>query len=173
MAEFPDSQPSANSLERAAAERRFGWLALAFVAVYFLTIAAQHGDFWPFSRFGMFSKPGKGFKRALVLQVPEGVPLAEVAADKLPGPPFALGSLGGIEQNDLSAAVRALHTPLQPEDRALLASYFRSVPGPLVLYLVDGRLRSKDRSLRIRYRPIARLRPSGVESVTLAPAEAR
>ena len=173
MAEVPDAQSPANRLEPAAAERRFGWLALTFVAAYFAIIAVQHGDFWPFSRFGMFSKPGKGFKRALVLQVPEGVPLAEVAADKLPGPPFAIGTLGGIEQNDLSAAVRAMHTPLLPEERAVLAAYFHSVPAPLVLYLVDGRLRSKDRSLRIRYRPIARLRPTGVEPITLAPAEAR
>jgi hypothetical protein len=161
--ELPESAPRAE-----AAARRFGWLALAFAAAYLLTVFSQHGDFWPFSRFGMFSNPGKPWKRALLRQqVPDDAQLAEVAADRLPGIPFALSTLG-IDQNDLSATIRALHTPLLPDEQVLLAAYFRSVPVQLVLYLVDGRLRSKDHSVRIRYRPIARIGPHGVQPVQLA-----
>jgi hypothetical protein len=158
-------------IETDRSERRFAWLALLLAAAYVLIVLVQHGDFWPFSRFGMFSNPGKAWKRALLRQVPEGAPLAEVAADKLPGAPFALGSLG-IDQNDLSATVRSLHSPLRPDEQALLAAYFGNVSVPLVLYVVDGRLRSKDHSVRIRYRPLARVGPGGVQPVELAPVGA-
>lgn len=154
----------------AAAERRFGWLALTLAVLYVGTVALQGGDFWPFSRFGMFSNPGKVWRRALLRQVPDGVPLVEVAADKLPGSPFALGSLG-IDQNDLSAAIRSLHSPLLPEEQALLSAYFRDLQVPLVLYRVEGRLRSKDHSVRVRYRPLARVGPGGAHSVELAAGE--
>jgi hypothetical protein len=167
-----NSPPAPPQLEPAAAERRFGWLVLAFALTYLAVVGLQQGDFWPFSRFGMFSNPGKVWKRALLRQVPEGVELREVAADKLPGMPFALGTLG-IDQNDLSATVQSLHSPLLPAEQALLAAYFRNLSQPLVLYRVDGRLRSKDHSLRVRYLPLARVGPAGVQSIQLAPGEAR
>jgi hypothetical protein len=142
------------------ASRRFGLLALALVLGYVLVVQVQGGDFWPFSRFAMFSNPAKPWRRAVVRQLRAdefAQPLTEVFEKALPGTPYPIAALG-IDVHDLSAAVRSVDGPLTPAQAQLIAGYFQRSQEPhLVLYVARGWLRSRDKAVSVRYRPIARI----------------
>lgn len=163
------SEPNApaDKAQTTAAERRFGVLALALALGYVAAVFAQQGDFWPFSRFAMFSNPRKPWRRALVRELDAAAfaqPLAEVSEKELPGKPYAIDPVG-IDQHDLSAAIRRIEGPLTPEQSKLIAGYFARAQAPhLVLYVARGTLRSKEKTVSVRYRPIARIAPDGVHS---------
>jgi hypothetical protein len=167
--------PTEQAADAFALERRFQRVTIGLVSAYLLLALAHGGEFWPFSRFGMFSNPARPWLRATLRELPTeqiGQPLREVGVKELPGQRFALGSLG-IDQNDLSEMLRNMKEPLDATQLALIARYFKDVRDRnLVLYAVSGKLRSADRSLRVRYRPLALITPSGVRAALVAEAPA-
>lgn len=166
----PPSTPEAkaNAPEIDASERRFRGLALGLGACYLLLALSHGGEFWPFSRFPMFSNAQKPWLRATLRELRAedlALPLREVGQRDLPGVAFALGSLG-IDQNDLSELLRPQGDTLDAQEGALLQQYFPDIGArTLVLYRVRGRLR-EDGTPRIRYRPFALLH--GAQVVPLA-----
>ncbi len=176
QAERPPEPPAghkapANAPAIDASERRFRQLALGLGACYLLLALTHGGEFWPFSRFPMFSNARKPWLRATLreLRAEElDLPLREVGQRELPGAAFALGSLG-IDQNDLSEVLRQQGDTLEAQEIDLLQQYFPDLGArTLVLYRVRGRLRD-DLSPKIRYRPFALLR--GEQVVPLAPEQ--
>jgi hypothetical protein len=165
--------PTEQAASAFALERRFKRITIGLVSAYLLLALTHGGEFWPFSRFAMFANPARPWLRATLRELPaEQIvkPLREVGVKELPGQPFALASLG-IDQNDLSEMLRDMKAPLQASQLALIARYFKDVRDRnLVLYTVRGSLRSADRSLRVRYRPLALITPGGVRAAEVAEA---
>jgi hypothetical protein len=151
-----------------AAERRFRIVACVLLALFICAISVGDGEFWPFSKFPMFSRAGRSWKRAIVREVSaEDLqrPLLEIWEKELPGQPVALHHYQ-INQDDLSAVVRSLTVPLTEEHAALLANYFDRLrhDKTMILYASFGRFRS-DRSVRVRFTPLAVIGPDGVRGV--------
>lgn len=153
--------------ETRAHERRFVRVAATLLAGYLLLALAHSGEFWPFSRFPMFSRASKPWLRATLRELSAtelAAPLRIVGERDLPGVPFALAALQ-IDQNDLSEVIKRMGDTLEPEELSLLERYCGRVgERTLVLYAVHGRLRS-DRSVRVRYRPLALLSNRGVQAI--------
>jgi tetrahydromethanopterin S-methyltransferase subunit F len=166
-------RPPEQAADAFALDRRFKGVTIGLVSAYLLLALTHGGEFWPFSRFGMFATPARPWLRATLRELSaEQIvqPLREVGVKELAGQPFALGSLG-IDQNDLSEMLRKLKEPLEGPQLALIARYFKDVRDRnLVLYTVRGSLRSADRSLRVRYRPLALITPGGVRAAEVAEA---
>ena len=163
-------QTSASNASSSAADarRRFKGLAIGIALVYAIIIVSADGEFWPFSKFPMFSRSGRPWTRAFVTEVSAAeaqVPLGEVWEKEVPGKPFALHH-HHINQDDLSAVVRSYKGPLQQEQTDFLATYFDRVrhERTLILYSVLGRFRP-DRTVRERFTPIAIIGPEGVRAV--------
>jgi hypothetical protein len=119
--------------------------ALIGVGIAHALLAATHGgEFWPFSIYPMFSKAGRPWARALVIEASPS-PLrrqldAQYGLDDLPGTPLGLEALG-IPQNDVSSLVqRADHWGV-PEIAAL-QHLFGSLPcqHALIVLVVRGML---------------------------------
>jgi len=119
--------------------------ALIGVGIAHALLAATHGgEFWPFSIYPMFSRAGRPWARALVIEAGPS-PLrqqldAQYRLDDLPGTPLGLEALG-IPQNDVSSLVqRADHWGV-PEIAAL-KHLFGSLPcqHALIVLVVRGRL---------------------------------
>ena len=162
----------ADETSSAWARRRFMWLFGGVLLSWFLLVFTHSGEFWPFSRFPMFARSGKPWRLALVRELSAeelAQPLAEVWEKELPGRPFPLHR-HHINQDDLSAVIRPMWDGVMPAHTELLARYFQEhrATQNLVLYLVRGSLR-KDRSVRIRFRPLAVMTRDGVQAVTLPP----
>jgi hypothetical protein len=165
---------SKQSVDPTSAARRFKTLALSLLGVYafLVLILVREGEFWPFSRFPMFSRAGRGWERALVREIKAreaAEPLTEVWEDELPGKRFRLNRFR-INQDDLSQVVQRMQGGFAPEHGALLEKYFDDSRRTryLVLYSVRGNFRP-DRSVRIRYRPLAVIGPDGARAVTAEP----
>jgi hypothetical protein len=151
-----------------AVERRFRIVGCVLLAVNLCAISLGDGEFWPFSKFPMFARAGRSWKRSIVREVSvEDLqrPLVEVWEKELPGEPVALHHFQ-INQDDLSAVVRSLTQPLSDEQATLLAQYFDRLrhEKTMVLYAAFGRFRS-DRSVRVRFLPLAVIGPDGVRDV--------
>jgi len=119
--------------------------ALIGVAIAHALLAATHGgEFWPFSIYPMFSKAGRPWARALVIEAspsPLGQQLdAQYWLDDLPGAPLGLEALG-IPQNDLSSLVQRADHWGAPEIAAL-KRLFGSLPcqHALIVLVVRGML---------------------------------
>lgn len=167
------SAPLAAAKSEVASETRFKRLSVALVLAY-LTLALAHGgEFWPFSRFPMFSNAKKTWLRATLRELDASEPLSdlhEVGEKEVLGRPFPLGALA-IDQNDLSEQLKSMGDSLEPAELAVLQRYFANVgEHRLLLYTVRGRLRS-DRSVRVRYRPLALVTKTGVAPLPLADVE--
>lgn len=152
--------------------RRFKWLALGVTAAYLVLVEVHDSDFYPFSRFPMFSRAGRPWTVGLVRSVtPEQAaqPLTEVDESGLPGTPFPIHS-HRINQDDLSAVIRPMKAPLTSEQTAFLAQYFQGVRGAqqLVLYRVEGK-REKGGRAALRFLPLALMGPAGVVALPSAP----
>jgi hypothetical protein len=152
------------------ASRRFKFLGIGVLLVYLLISARGDGEFWPFSKFPMFSRAGRPWTRALVVEMTVPVPdasLQEVWEKELPGPVFPLHRVH-INQDDLSAVVRSITPPVNAEQAAFLADYFERVrhDKTLVLYSVRGKFRP-DRSVRERFTPLAVIGPEGVRALVV------
>jgi hypothetical protein len=165
---------SASLEQEAASEQRFGRIAGA-LSVAYLAVVLLLGDFWPFSRFAMFSNPGKPWQSALVRELSAEdlkKPLRDdVWEDQLPGKPFAIEYIG-LDQHDLSAATRDVKGALSEVQKTRFATYFQAAaPARLVVYLARGGLRPKDRSVYVRYRPIVQIGPDGVQVAPSIPAD--
>lgn len=150
-------------------QRRFRLLVVGVLAAYALAIGTGDGDFWPFSKFPMFSRAGRPWRRSFVIEVSPEIaagPLDEIWEKELPGKAFPLHR-HHINQDDLSAVVRSLSPPLDAEQTAFLADYFDRVrhERTLVLYRVYGKFRP-DRSVRERFTPLAVIDADGVRNVT-------
>lgn len=151
--------------EQAAAQRRFARVLLGLVVTYFLA-TFLFSEFWPFSRFPMFSRSGRPWTRGLLRELSPAElekPLLEVWEKELPGVTVPLSRLHK-NQDDLSTVVgKVKDGKLSPEQQAFLAGYFAEARATrrLVLYTVRGAPRP-DRSVRVRFRPIALLGPEGV-----------
>jgi hypothetical protein len=163
---------SAGSSSPIDASRRFKLLALGILLLYALVIARGDGEFWPFSKFPMFARAGRPWTRALVVELAAPVPdqsLVEVWENELPGPVFPLHR-HKINQDDLSAVLRAITPPVNAEQAAFLAKYFERVrhDKTLVLYSVRGSFRP-DRSVRVRFNPLAIIGPDGVRALLPQP----
>lgn len=107
---------------------------VTFVA-YTVSVAPHEGEFWPFSIFPMFSRAGKPWTRALVLDLApnEGVadPSGERAdnsgrdtwgpwsMDNLPGRPFSTRA-AQVSTNDLSKFIQLTNTWTHERKEALL-----------------------------------------------------
>jgi hypothetical protein len=157
------------------ASRRFKFLGIGLLLVYFLISRFGDGEFWPFSKFPMFSRAGRPWTRALVVELSTPVPdasLQEVWEKELPGPVFPLHRVH-INQDDLSAVVRAITPPVNAQQAAFLAEYFERVrhEKTLVLYSVRGKFRP-DRSVRERFTPLAVIGPEGVRALAVPLPEA-
>jgi hypothetical protein len=142
----------------AAASRRFKFIGIGLLLTYALIAMTGDGEFWPFSKFPMFSRAGRPWTRALAVELAAPVSeqaLGEVWEKELPGRPFALHHYQ-INQDDLSAVMRSYTPPLTDEQTDFLAKYFERVrhDRTLVLYSVRGRFR-QDRSVRERFTPVA------------------
>jgi hypothetical protein len=162
---------SKQSVDPTSAARRFKTLALSLLGAYAVLVLVHDGEFWPFSRFPMFSRAGRAWERALVREIrarEATEPLAEVWEDELPGRRFRLNRFR-INQDDLSQVVQRMQGGFAPEHAALLEKYFDDSRRTrhLVLYSVRGNFRP-DRSVRIRYRPLAVIGPDGAHAVTAA-----
>lgn len=158
-------QPTASH----APSRRFQRLAIGVVVANFLLIATHGGDFYPFSRFPMFSRAGRPWTVALVRSVtPEEAqqPLGAVEESALPGQPFPIHR-HHINQDDLSAVIRPMKAPLTPEQTAFLAQYFQSVRGnaQLVLYRAEGKRAKQGGGVEVRFQPLAVMGPEGVRGL--------
>jgi hypothetical protein len=158
-----------------AVDRRFRIVGCVFLAVYLCVIAIGDGEFWPFSKFPMFSRAGRPWRRAIVREVSADelqAPLVEAWEKELPGKPVALHHFQ-INQDDLSAVARSLTLPLSAEQAALLATYFDRLrhEKTMVLYSAYGRFRP-DRSVRVRFLPLAIIGPDGAREVPAVEADA-
>jgi hypothetical protein len=145
--------------------RRFRYAAVALMTLYAGLVASHRGEFWPFSTFPMFSKAGREWTRVTVRDVGDDVHAvlwSEVEQRALPGRPFPLGP-ASIDQIDLSALVSSAGDRLDGVRRSALERWFRDVRSDrhLVIYAVRGSL-DGDNLVRVRYRPVALLGPSGV-----------
>lgn len=152
-------------------ERRFKIVGCVLLAINLCAISIGDGEFWPFSKFPMFSRAGRPWKRAFVREVSAEElrqPLVEVAERELPGKPVALHHFH-INQDDISAVVRTLKQPVSEEQAALLAQYFDRLrhDRTMVLYEAYGRFRSTDRSVRVRFLPRLIIGPDGVHDVVV------
>jgi hypothetical protein len=145
--------------------RRFKWLLIGVVVTYVAMINLHHNEFWPFSRFPMFARSGTPWTRPLVRELSAeeaSQPLAEVWEDQLPGRAFRLHA-HHINQDDLGQVLRPMVDGMNQEQADFLARYFSDVRAKrlLVLYAARGSFRP-DRSVQVRFRPLARMGPDGV-----------
>jgi hypothetical protein len=163
--------PPSPALDETALERRFVRVGAALLATYLVLALTHGGEFWPFSRFPMFSNARKPWLRATMRELSDAElarPLAEVGERDLPGAPFPLTALE-VEQNDLSEVIKNMGESLDAEELQLLRRFGARIgQRKVVLYAVRGRLRS-DRSVRVRYRPLALLTHDAVSPITPAP----
>lgn len=155
-----------------AASRQFRYAAVALMTLYGGLVASHRGEFWPFSSFPMFAKAGRVWTRATVRDVGDdvhGVRWSDVEQRELPGRPFPLGA-ASVDQNDLSALISSGGDRLDGARRSVLERWFRDVRGDrhLVIYAVRGSL-DDDGRVQVRYRPVARLGPSGVVGAAETP----
>jgi hypothetical protein len=152
-----------------SAQGRFVRLLLGLLAAYLLLIMVHNDDFWPFSRFPMFSAAGRSWTRGLLRELTPAElaqPLLEVEGDQLlPGRPLALHSLAK-NQDDLTQLVRRVDSGMSPQDQQFLADYLRDARKSrhMVLYLVRGSFRAR-RAVRVRFRPVAVIGPEGVRAI--------
>ena len=117
--------------------------ALIGVGIAHALLAATHGgEFWPFSIYPMFSKAGRPWARALVIEAGPS-PLrqqldTQYRLDDLPGTPLGLEALG-IPQNDVSSLVQRADRWGAPEIAAL-KQLFGSLPcqHALIVLVVRG-----------------------------------
>lgn len=156
-----------HSSERAdeLSARRFKRLLIAILVANFALLSLHRGEFWPFSRFTMFSRSGKAWARPLLRELSAQevqLPLGEVWENQLPGRAFPVHD-HHINQDDLAQVVRPTVDGLNQEQANFLARYFSDVRAErqLVLYAVHGSFR-RDGSVRVRFRPLARIGPDGV-----------
>jgi hypothetical protein len=145
--------------------RQFRYAALALMVAYGALVASHGGEFWPFSIFPMFAKAGRVWSRAIVRDVGadfSGVRWSELEPHELPGRPFPLDAVS-IDQNDLSALVSPPGDRLDGARLGMLDRWFQEVRGDrhLVIYAAHGWF-DGDGLVRVRYRPVALVGPSGV-----------
>lgn len=151
---------------------RFMRLGVGLLALYLVAALVADGEFWPFSRFPMFSRP-RPWSRALVVELQEPVPdeaLVECWESELPGKVFPLNRKK-LSQDDLSALVSTFEGPPDAQQTATLAQYFERARQSrrLVLYRVHGRLR-RDKTVRERFVPLALIDAQGARALN-APAQ--
>lgn len=79
------------------------------IALYAVLVAANLGEFWPFSIYPMFSQGGIPWSRAIVREVPhDSIHWDPTSMDELPGDPYPLAE-HGIDHIDLSNFVSKTH----------------------------------------------------------------
>jgi hypothetical protein len=152
--------------------RRFKRLFWGLIAAYLLLIYTHHGDFWPFSKFPMFSRSGKPWTVAFVREVSSAdlaKPLLEVSEQELPGQQFLLHS-SHMNQDDLSAVIRPMLKGMTAEHAAQLASYFQQQRATRNLVLYAARGARAEGTVLVSFRPLAILTPEGVTPVPPPPA---
>jgi hypothetical protein len=154
------------SMSSEQALKRFQWLLISVIASWFVLVYAyRSGDFWPFSKFPMFSRAGRPWTLGLVRELNAeelAQPLVEVDEERLPGRPYPLGR-HHMNQDDLSAVIKPMLKAVEPQHGDLLKRYFRARRSDqtLVLYSAQGTLLRK-REIEIRFRPLAVIGPDGV-----------
>lgn len=96
MALLPKLPTLVNRYQRSAR------VLLSTVALYAVLVAANEGEFWPFSIYPMFSQGGAPWSRAVVRDVThDSVRWEPTTLDDLPGDPYALAERG-IDHIDLA-----------------------------------------------------------------------
>lgn len=78
------------------------------LGVYVASVASHLGEFWPFSIYPMFSRAGRPWTRAMIIDVSEQANSSDWgpwSPTALPGPAVSTQSLG-INTNDLSKFVQ-------------------------------------------------------------------
>lgn len=155
--------------ELEAVTKRFRLLGMILLTLYLFLIGTHEGEFWPFSKFPMFSKTGRTWRRALVREIDgpvSSVVWDEVSEDQLPGRSFALGPYR-INQDDLSAFLQSVHEGrFTDEQVTALKTIFRRTRRSkrLVLYVVRGTLGKHKHGVKISFRPLAVLDRDGLHA---------
>ncbi len=138
-----------------AINRRALVLVGAVFILYGALVAANEGEFWPFSIYPMFSQAGRPWHRAVVREVPPG---AEVRWDTLgwatlPGTPYGTQREGRIDAIDVANFVGKTKTWTPQRARALGALLLP--PGDtrhLVVMRASGRIVEGD-SIAVAFVP--------------------
>lgn len=165
MPEAPSTNESIHAPATSARPgKRLGRRALlatgGVVAVYTVSVATHLGEFWPFSIFPMFSRAGRPWKRALLIDVSEHKDSSDWGPwtlEALPGPAVSTRSLG-VNTNDLAKFVQL--TKVWDEQRI---TTLRSLCEPalargatLMLLKAEGKLLA-DGSVDVSLTPLVRL----------------
>ncbi len=136
------------------------------LVIYALLVATHLGEFWPFSIYPMFSQAGNPWSRSLVREMPSDVADARkvswttTSLDSLAGDSYPLVPQG-INQNDVANYVSKTEswTPDRIQGLRSIFAKNRSLPSPLLVYRVRGRL--ADDSVSVRATPVLLLTNEG------------
>jgi hypothetical protein len=163
---MPNPEPEAAPRARRAPsiERRVLLALGVTLGVYTLSVATHLGEFWPFSIYPMFSRAGKPWTRATVIDVTDAAPdtgFGPWAFEQLPGPVRAANSVG-ISTNDMSKFVQLTHDWSAERQRALRALWQPALDQgrSLLLLRVNGRLEPGG-DVRVEYTGLVRMDPEG------------
>lgn len=133
----------------ASAYRHAGRALITVFVVYGVLVAANEGEFWPFSIYPMFSQAGRPWSRALVRELPPDTPVPAwdtLAVEALPGDPYPAAP-NGVDAIDLANFVSKTNT-WTPSRAAALAQLLDAEglgARRLGVYRVNGRLLPDDR----------------------------
>lgn len=161
---------------------RFQVLVGVLLFAWLLAIVPSRGDFWPFSRFRMFSSAGKFSERVVVVEVPapvRGESLTVVQESELPGKVFPLRR-HNLNPHEISAVIRNKALPLGERDQRLLAKYLERVRRErlrrkgqemaFVLYLAEEARAGSD-SFDLRFVPVVVIDAKGVQALSPQPGK--
>ncbi len=133
--------------------RRRSMLTLGGVlAVYTVSVATHQGEFWPFSIFPMFSRAGRPWRRALMVELSPDEDSASSATpldwgpwslQALPGKPLPTREVG-VNTNDLSKFVQLTRVWNEERLSALRALYEAPLASGRRLMLLSADGRSSD-----------------------------
>ncbi len=117
-------------------------------------VATHEGEFWPFSIYPMFSNPGAGWTRSLVMEAGSVPDLsAEVAVSEPSGNVFPLNRIG-LNQNDLADLVSRTWYRSDPSGMSIRHLFRQTLEErDLVIWLARGRVDEERRGVVIDYTP--------------------
>ena len=143
-------------------------LAITLV-IYIAAVATHAGEFWPFSIYPMFSRAGRPWTRALVVQLEPDTPLqwGPWRLQGLPGKPYP-GSVSGVSTNDLSELIQRTTTWDEARVAVLYKLFATGIAEGRTLMLLrsDGHYNSgtfgeTDGSVDIKLTGVVRFGPAG------------
>jgi hypothetical protein len=134
---------------------------LTVFGVVTILLAANLGEFWPFSIYPMFSRAGRPWTRSIVRELEPGetIPGGALPYEQLPGRPFALVP-HGLKQNDVAGI--ASHTEHWSPGRVeALSLLFANLTPSHHLLLLTAHGQLVNGHVEVRFTPLAELDARG------------